>query len=210
MRKYTSPDYAKKSEAFKCGAVQAQKDYSKSLFIEHCIEAYGDLTALKHYNPNYMDYLKVYDKEIWKEAEKVNHASYERVKRLKDRVKYIIENYPTTFITLTFTQDCLERTTPGSRKQLVVRWLKSHGVPYVANIDFGKENEREHYHAVIGSQSLDYKSWHRNGALKGKKVVKKTNLEKDGDIKLAKYISKLANHAIKETCKRNALIYSRD
>ena len=209
MRKYTKPDYAKKSLAFQYGAVSAYKDYSKNQFYEHCINDLGDLSKLDKYNPGYKEYLTLFRKDIWKEAERINDASRHRTIRLKERIRSIIENYDSTFVTLTFNDHILETTTFETRKRYVTRYLKSYGVPYVANVDYGKEHEREHYHAVIGTQTLNYKDWHSNGAVKGKKIVKKKNLDSDGDLKLAKYITKLTNHAIKETCKRNALIYSR-
>lgn len=208
-RKYTKPDYAKKSEAFKVGAVGTYKDYSRSMYLEHCINDFGDITKLEQYNPGYKDYINLYDFEIWKEAERINNASRARTKRLKERIRSILENYDSTFVTLTFTDETLKNTTFETRKRYVIRYLKSYGVPYVANVDYGEDYGREHYHAVIGTQSLNYKDWRSNGSINGKKIVKKTNLECKGDLKLAKYITKLTNHAIKETCKRNALIYSR-
>jgi hypothetical protein len=208
-RKYTKPDYFKKSLAFQYGAVTAYKDYSKNQYYEHCINDLGDLSKLENYNPEYRQYLTMFREDIWKEAEKVNHASCNRNVRLKKRIRSIIDNYPTTFVTLTFTDVILNTTSEVTRRKYVTLWLKSHGVPYVANVDYGKLNEREHYHAIIGSQTLNYKGWHHFGAINGKKVVKKTNLNSNGDVKLAKYITKLTNHAIKETCKRNAIIYSR-
>lgn len=208
-RKYTKPDYARKSEAIKSGAVSTYKDYSRSQYLEHCINDFGDITKLEQYNPGYKDYIKLYDKEIWKEAERINDASRHRTTRLKQRIRSIIENYDSTFVTLTFTDDTLNSTTFETRSRYVKRYLKSYGVPYVANVDYGKDNEREHYHAVIGTQTLNYKDWNSNGAINGKKIIKKKNLDSNGDLKLAKYITKLTNHAIKETCKRNAIIYSR-
>lgn len=208
-RKYTKPDYAKKSLAFQYGAVSAYKDYSKNQYYEHCINDLGDLSKLELYNPGYKQYIDLFRKDIWKEAEKINDASRARTKRLKDRIRSIIENYDSTFVTLTFTDETLKNTSFETRKRYVIRYLKSYGVPYVANVDYGKEHGREHYHAVIGTQSLNYKDWNTNGAINGKKIVKKTNLDSNGDLKLAKYITKLTNHAIKETCRRNALIYSR-
>ena len=208
-RKYTKPDYSKKSLAFQYGAVSVYKDYSKNQYYEHCINDLGDLSKLENYNPEYKQYLTMFRKDIWEEAEKINNASRARTKRLKDRIRYIMENYDSTFVTLTFTDETLKNTTFETRKRYVVRYLKSYGVPYVANVDYGKENEREHYHAIIGTQTLNYKDWNSNGAINGKKIIKKKNLDSNGDLKLAKYITKLTNHAIKETCRRNALIYSR-
>ena len=75
----------------------------------------------------------------------------------------------------------------------------------VANKDFGARNGREHYHAaVLLKGKIDYSKW-KYGCLNGQKI----RLNGMSDVRLAKYIAKLTNHAIKETCKRNVLIYSR-
>ena len=75
---------------------------------------------------------------------------------------------------------------------------------YVANVDYGAKNHREHYHAVVMCDNIDHKSW-RYGAINFKRI----NYDADIDTinKLSMYVAKLTNHAIKETCKRCYLIY---
>ena len=143
------------------------------------------------------------DAIMYCEAKKINHASYERANRLKQRISQIIQK-DSLFLTFTFTDDVLNKTSSDTRKTYVVRFLKSFGVPYVANVDFGSKNGREHYHAILQMPSINLTQW-KYGALNGKIVRNSTD-----DVKLAKYISKLTNHAIKETTKRQAIIYSRD
>ena len=111
------------------------------------------------------------------------------------------------FLTLTFNDETLRDTTDKERRVLVSRYLKSFGCSYVANVDYGKENHREHYHAVINTDRIDYSSWHKYGAIDGEKI-RNRNIQSD-KTRLAKYICKLSNHAIKETTKRSSLIYSR-
>ena len=137
------------------------------------------------------------------EAKKINHASYQRANRLKQRISKIIQK-DSLFLTFTFTDEVLQRTSPDTRKQYVRRFLNSFNVPYVANIDFGSKNGREHYHAILQMSKIKLTEW-KYGALNGKSI-RNTN----DDVKLAKYISKLTNHAIKETTKRQAIIYSRE
>lgn len=109
------------------------------------------------------------------------------------------------FLTLTFTDKCLNSTSPETRRKYVRRFLKENSVRYVANKDFGATNGREHYHAVVLVKGkLNYSKW-RYGCLNGQKI----RLNGTSNTKLAKYVSKLTNHAIKETCKRSVLIYSR-
>lgn len=137
------------------------------------------------------------------EAKKINHASYKRAIRLKQRISEIIQK-DSLFLTFTFTDDVLNSTSSATRKTYVVRFLKSFGVKFVANVDFGSKNGREHYHAILQMPKINLTQW-KYGALNGKTVRNSTD-----DVKLAKYISKLTNHAIKETTKRHAIIYSRD
>lgn len=72
----------------------------------------------------------------------------------------------------------------------------------------GLKNGREHYHAVVVPKNgnLELKQWHSYGAIKCERIRYKDNSEK----RLATYISKLTNHAIKHTAKQNRIIYSRN
>lgn len=140
--------------------------------------------------------------EEYIEAEKINRAFYQRTKRLKNRVEQLLEK-PCVFLSLTFTDKTLQNTSPLTRRRYVTEYLRNNYPNYVANIDFGDDFGREHYHAIIQTQKVDYKSWHHLGAIKGEKIVV------NNIVALAKYVSKLTNHAIKETTRRSCLIYSR-
>ena len=145
------------------------------------------------------------DFRIIKECLRINGASFKRAKRLETRINAIISQFDSVFLTLTFTDKALSETSALTRRRMVSRFLRSFNAPYVANIDFGVDDsktKREHYHAVIGSQSIDYSLW-PYGAVNGKRIKVKN------DKALAKYVSKLSNHAIKEQARRSALLYSR-
>lgn len=99
----------------------------------------------------------------------------------------------------------MNSTSEETRRKYVRRFLKENCICYVANKDFGARNGREHYHAVVLLKSkINYSKWNY-GSINGQKI----RLNGTSDVRLSKYIAKLTNHAIKETCKRNALIYSR-
>lgn len=136
------------------------------------------------------------------EALRINNSRYHRIERLKRRISSII-SYRSYFLTLTFTNSTLSRTSVETRRRYVARYLKSISLNYVANIDFGKRNHREHYHAVVQCDHIDHKLW-QYGNLDFQLIVQEDNNCSD---KLSKYIAKLTNHAIKETCKRGHLIY---
>lgn len=140
----------------------------------------------------------------WKECGRISRSSYARTKRLKDRITSILNSGDCLFLTLTFTDKVLSETSSATRKAYVKRFLCSLDCTYVANIDYGKRNGREHYHAVVGIDNIDYHLW-SYGAINGLKIRNDT----DDITRISKYVSKLTNHAIKKTTKRNAIIYSR-
>lgn len=175
-----------------------QRKVSKSLFFDenNNIARYKkNFEINKHFIEN--------DFKTWHIAENINNAYYHRVRRARERIKKIIEN-KSLFLTLTFTDDVLNNISKESRRKYVQRFLKSFNALYVANIDFGGKNGREHYHAVISIDKINYKLW-KYGSINGKKILSSEKSSK----KLAKYISKLTNHCFKETTKQSYLIYSR-
>lgn len=171
--------------------------------------------VLKSKNKEYIPYNQLVKKCLKKglitqlrECEKINHAEYKRANRLQKRIGDMLTSGPCLFLTLTFNNGALSNTSAKKRRVAVSRFLKSTGCRYVANIDFGSKNHREHYHAVIQCSKIDGKKWTEKwGAINFKSIrLKETKTDAK---KLAKYTAKLSNHAIKETCCRGALIYSR-
>ena len=151
----------------------------------------------------YFDLLMQYKYDDIQEARKINKASYNRFKRLKDRILDFISKGRCIFATLTFRDDVFSNTNFATRRKYVSRYLKSISDYYIANVDFGSETEREHYHAIILKDFITDKweygfTWFE---------IIRTN--KFASKNLSNYVSKLTNHSIKETTKRYALIYSR-
>lgn len=99
------------------------------------------------------------------------------------------------FLTLTFNDKTLGSTSQNTRRRYVRDYLNSIGAYYLANIDYGKKNDREHYHAIVKATDIDYSGWHKYGAVKGKRIVVKDSA------KLTRYILKLSKHSIKNTTK---------
>ena len=87
--------------------------------------------------------------EEYKAAVQVMRADFARSTRLKKRIEFMMNLGECTFLTLTFTDDVLNKTSQDTRRQHVFRYLKSQSSFYVANIDFGSKHGREHYHAII-------------------------------------------------------------
>ena len=157
---------------------------------------------------------KTFPKE-YKEYGRILHAKFARVARLKKRIVDYVYYYDCLFLTLTFNNEVLSSTSSKTRRDYVSRFLKQFGVPYVANIDFGAKNGREHYHAILCTDNIDYHLW-KYGLINGIKIRNDIKTDEDGVVtsetveRLARYVAKLTNHAIKETTKRCSIIYSRD
>ena len=100
------------------------------------------------------------------------------------------------FLTLTFTDECLANTSVQTRHDYVKKFLTSLKCSYVANIDFGEEKGREHYHAIV-SRTLtkdELAFWRSHGAIYAEKIHKASSTKG-----LSKYLTKFGSHAVKES-----------
>jgi len=187
--------------------------YSMSLYQNEGIISYALKTNKEFYTPysEIQEYCKTHNllSEL-RECERLNHAEFERTKRLKKRIESMISNGSCLFLTLTFTDKTLKDTNAKQRRIAVSRFLKQFGCRYIANIDFGADKTktmREHYHAIIQCDNIDLNGWRKYGNINVQRIRNK-NID-DDKVKLAKYVSKLSNHAIKENARRSSLMYSR-
>ena len=152
----------------------------------------------------YFDLCLNNDYKAIKEARKINASSYKRVKRLNKRIETYLRSGQCIWLTITFNEATLSNTNEKTRRRYVSRFLKKVSDYYVANIDYGKTTEREHYHAVILTDFVEPTLW-PYGFIYTERI--KNHLKTP--LKLSKYVSKLTNHAIKESTKRNVYIYSK-
>ena len=183
----------------------ALSEYENNGVIMHCLKhSNEDLFTL---NDLLFESIENGLKNEFLECLKINKSSYERTNRLKKRIYDMLVSGNCLFLTLTFNDNTLNETSADTRRQYVRKYLKQFNCKYVANIDFGKENHREHYHAVICADKIDLSSWRIHGNINVERV-RNRNIDRD-NTRLSKYICKLSNHAIKETTKRSSLIYSR-
>ena len=207
------PNYELKAKVLNNGMVEAQRKYSLTMFkkYQEQLAFYENGEIIENWKPLNDNELQVYRMmaqafpEEWKEAYRVNDASYHRTKRLKTKIKAMITSGSCIFLTLTFTNKVLDTTSQDTRKQYIKRALKSMSDIYIANIDYGSKKEREHYHAIVLADRVDHNTW-KYGNIDFERVRVE---QEDSPVKIAKYITKLTNHAIKETVKQNRLIYSR-
>lgn len=129
---------------------------------------------------------------------------YSRLTRCRNRISILLKK-PCWFYTFTFTDAVLNNTSSKTRRDYIRKTLA--GCNYVANIDFGKKNGREHYHAVADCLIESYSHGFFNSQpirLEYDSIGNCTSLSR-----LSKYISKLSNHALKDTTRRSHLMYSK-
>lgn len=199
-------DYTFRKQVLQSGLCSTQKSISKAFYnhryktengVDKFIFCLSNEMAMQLEN----DLMKK-DSKSYIEARKINQADYRRKERLTNRIETMLNNGPCLFLTLTFEDSYLSNMSEFERRVYITRYLKKYNTMYVANIDYGAKNHREHYHAIIQCEKVNHKEY-TLGAINFERIHN-NNTEA-----LSKYISKLTNHAIKETTKRNAIIYSR-
>lgn len=147
------------------------------------------------------------------------------------------KKYYLYFVTLTFDEDTLKDTSKDTRHTYISRFLKDNAFYYIANIDYGTKNDREHYHAivlldedqknalsVIPNNVKGYNCSNYNYGFSFYEPVLIPELLFNDDLatfeniifntddtscKIATYMNKLTNHAYKDSTEMK-LIYSRN
>lgn len=171
----------------------------KNLSDSQKIELIDEYDALFAFYDDKMDL----DKSL-KDYDKYKHKTF----RVRRKILKMMVLGSCSFLTLTFTDDVLNSTSEETRRRYVSRFLKSISTDYVANIDWGKQNGREHYHAVVLGTDFEMVGWDKYGFSNCKKVA--INDDTTNSSRMSKYIYKLSNHATKLSTQRKKIIYSRD
>lgn len=121
--------------------------------------------------------------------------------RLYKRIKFIFDNYNDIYFLTITLNDTYINYDLNTLKKYLKRCLKKSYSIYICNVDYGSLNNRLHFHALVGGKNQVF-DW-PYGFINEKFVnVKNTN-------KLASYILKFKNHALKDTTHNNYCIYSR-
>lgn len=146
--------------------------------------------------------------------------------RLRKHLKFwVAAGYQIVFGTLTFKPEVLDQTSAKTRRRYIQRFLNETFSDYIANIDFGKKNEREHYHfvAVLDiSEKLQTCEYRTKSGRKRIKVVSDEILEYETKFgytliqpidkkdygQVGGYVAKLVNHSIK--VKQTKLMVKKD
>ena len=156
---------------------------------------------------------ETYGKDVARVTANINNSKRKKYKRCRHRIEQMVLDGNAWFLTLTFNDKTLERTSKDTRRQYVRRNLQKHFEIYVANIDYGSKNEREHYHALIYCQhdpTSEIKAfWDKYGFSK----IEQVRTTEDDVKRTIKYVVKLTRHALKETTSKgqstDRVIYSK-
>lgn len=187
-------------------------NYELAKMINHCLHTKSDYIDFKshkillsykkalEYSINLFDFN---DKD-YLDSLKIIHADNQRYNRLLKRIVKYLDMGSCLFFTLTFTDDVLNNTNEETRRKYVRRFLKSISSCYVANVDYGEKNCREHYHGVILSDMDSFKDKWSYG-FSNAQIIIDDNHSSD---RIAKYVLKVCNHFIKSTTNNNRVIYS--
>ena len=163
--------------------------------------------------------LDTYELESYLQMKKSKHTQKTRLRR---HIEFYLKNddYDLIFATFTFNDESLNLKSETRRKKLL-DCLKNCSLidDYICNIDYGKENDREHYHGIlfIKKGAIDYKfkktgrSWYIENMpidyTMGFTYFEKVGNDKKDNDRVANYVAKLNTHALK--VKQSRLIVKR-
>lgn len=188
--------YSDKQKALNSGYHIKQRKLSK-YFYTHEIPLERQLAIRKLFSARYCS---------WDLVANLNGSRYKKKAKIQKRISPWVINGNAIFITITFdNKGILENTSELTRRRYVSRWLKSIYRDYVANIDYGDKNGREHYHAIVNAVNGDIPDNWDYGFIKSDPV----RIQAASDTRLSKYMSKLTHHAIKNSGQLKKVIYSK-
>lgn len=195
------------------GYYSMYQNYQMYMYFKYIIEhePHEEFIRLYEKYSCYSNNMEILQNDLEEEDIELIKKYYSRrsskVSRLKKRIKKMFVK-DCVFLTLTFRDDVLSSCSSDTRRTYVRRFLKDFGVPYVANIDFGLNDNfthREHYHAVLQKEKIPLNCWSY-----GVSHVEKVRCDKCSNVKISQYIVKITNHAYKDSTKNLCnLIYSR-
>lgn len=187
--------------------------------IDIC-EVIGQDSAKQIAIENTAKYIDCSSEEL-KAFQQMQHAKKVKAKRMEqDIIKALSKGYGYMFATLTFEDKYINKREPRTRRKYIKKYLEQFD-GYIANIDYGKDNGREHYHAIIfiKSEILDHfeTEIHKDKKKQFCHYLKKEqlpvwkyghyslekeykNLQNEEDKsprKLSNYIAKINNHSLK-------------
>lgn len=141
------------------------------------------------------------------ETLRLNDSYKKKLNRLRNKINKLFKQENLFFITFTFDNSKLRKKDVNLYKvatlrKYVTNWLGNYANDFVGNIDYGGLNGRIHFHVVVSTKlsRIDYKTWNY-GAINFERI------NNFNDRSIAIYVNKLCLHALKESTKRQTLLY---
>lgn len=210
--------------------MKAQDIEIKKVLLAHNLDAQFSKARRKAYKgdrSDLTDFEDCFGLEFARVARNLDSARYQRSKRVMVKVGRSVLSGNAFFVTFTFKDKVLESTSEETRRRYVSRALRDIGFRYVANIDYGDQTQREHYHAIVEPYPFCLASW-KNGKTEyvdmpdlrewcekyGFVKIEKIGSTEEDEKKVAKYTAKLSRHALKKSTAKGGsnaprLIFSR-
>lgn len=156
-----------------------------------------------------------FDKIELRECFRIYNANHQRKKNgFNELCKWMfaIQNTQTykdfeiVFGTLTFKDKVLDSTSARTRARYITKFLSNQTYHYMANIDFGNKNNREHYHFIaMIEKKMNLSKWKYGG---NKVEVVPTTSQDIASVK--NYLMKLNNHSYKESTRQQRILKDRN
>lgn len=171
------------------------------------------LKGIEYNNKN--NYLDLFDEELVIQCFRIYEANKRRkTYGLNEILKWlfcikeipVFKDHKLVLGTLTFTDTTLEKTSKETRRRYVTRYLKKYCIKYLGNIDFGKENGREHYHFIaMIKDNIPKNSWSY-----GCEDLRTINTTIKDIKKVRSYLLKLNNHSYKESTRNERVLMDKN
>lgn len=141
--------------------------------------------------------------------EKMLNSRIQKVGRIKKRLLYLLVRYKYIwFCTFTFNDNYINKC-ERTKRDVIKSVLNTHDFKYILNIDYGKQNHRQHFHCVLATDiDFDVNQYFQNFYNAGFSLSIQCKNGIDDFNRIAKYIDKLVHHCIKATTKKQRLVYN--
>lgn len=148
--------------------------------------------------------------EVNEDYERKLKARYNKVGRVKKRFLYLFCRYKYLyFCTFTFNDNYINKS-DRTKKDIIKSTLYNfdEDIKYIINIDYGKKNEREHYHGIIATNcDCNFVNY----MILGYPFISYTEcirMNSNSLRKVPKYLNKLSNHSVKDTTRNSRVLYN--
>lgn len=162
----------------------------------------GELFGLTDNEKQFLAILDKFGKNAFLEGARICKNAYARTSRAKKRIEYILTHFENSyFVTFTLNDEYVDLSfdTLALRVKRVCKLFSS---VWICNDDYGDKYGRLHFHAVMSDDKVSIDlldtQW-KFGFVK----VEKIRIDEQSSRRLARYVTKLARHAVKYSAGKN-------